>query len=355
MRINLNCPINCLSYGYVSTNILRELDKQGHEVCLFPIVASEVDNLHTHNVVTKCVENGKYRFSRSAPSLRIWHQHDMGPTVGTPIVGWPIFELNKFNQLELHNLQSLDKIIVCSDWAANIVKNDLPNMPVGIVPLGVNRNIFLEKPRQDHPFRVLVTGKAEYRKGHDIVPSVLSVLADKPDVEFVIAIENGHLTDTEMNEWHEYFATKLPPKKIHLVHRFSTSVEVAALYNSVDCGIFLSRAEGWNLPALEMLSCGKKIIITNYSAHTQYCNSKNSMLVSTNELETAYDGKFFQNSIGEWAYLGDEQKTQAKAHLISLYNDFKQGNSLMNYEGIETAKQFSWENSVKTLVSELGG
>ena len=64
--------------------------------------------------------------------------------------------------------------------------------------------------------------------------------------------------------------------------------------SQTDCGVFPARAEGWNLELLEMMSCGKNVIATNYSSHTEFCNSENCMLVETTELEDAHDGKWFR-------------------------------------------------------------
>ena len=64
-----------------------------------------------------------------------------------------------------------------------------------------------------------------------------------------------------------------------------------------DCGIFPSRAEGWNLELLEMLACIKSVITTHYSAHTEFCDDVNSDLVEIKETELAYDGKWFQESV----------------------------------------------------------
>ena len=118
---------------------------------------------------------------------------------------------------------------------------------------------------------------------------------------------------------------------------------------SIDCGIFPSRAEGWNLEILELMSAGKHIITTNYSAHTEFCNEKNSMLVTPSGLETAIDGVFF-NGFGEWASLeGLEQ--EFVEHMRSIYAQWKKNSKqrLVNEEGIKTANEFSWEATAKKI------
>ena len=41
----------------------------------------------------------------NAPSIRLWHQHDMSSFAGHGLrIGFPIFELDTFNDLEKHHL-----------------------------------------------------------------------------------------------------------------------------------------------------------------------------------------------------------------------------------------------------------
>ena len=67
-----------------------------------------------------------------APCIRIWHQDDMSQFVGRgPKIGFPIFELNKFNKKESYHLSNVDKLFVCSEWAKNIVVECRPIRPNG--------------------------------------------------------------------------------------------------------------------------------------------------------------------------------------------------------------------------------
>ena len=112
-----------------------------------------------------------------------------------------------------------------------------------------------------------------------------------------------------------------------------------------DCGIFPSRAEGWNLELLEMLACGKSVITTNYSAHTEFCNDTNSDLVEIKDTELAYDGKWFQGKCGNWAKISDDQIDCFVSHMRKIHK-CKQDNSLsVNEAGVDTANKFSWQKS----------
>ena len=115
---------------------------------------------------------------------------------------------------------------------------------------------------------------------------------------------------------------------------------------------FPSRAEGWNLELLELMSCGKNVIATNYSAHTEFCNSENCFLIETTEQETAYDGKWFTGQ-GNWAKLS-ETVIQDLINNMQNVHQLKQNQELKpNQQGITTAEKFSWEESARKILHHV--
>jgi glycosyltransferase involved in cell wall biosynthesis len=121
----------------------------------------------------------------------------------------------------------------------------------------------------------------------------------------------------------------------------------------MDCGVFPSRAEGWNLEILEMMSCGKHIITTDVTGHTEFCDQYNSSLIYPDCMETAFDGQFFYGQ-GEWYTIEDEHVDQIAEFMYYDIHIPKQENKLkQNKEGIKTAKQFTWEHSAKKLYDIL--
>jgi len=113
----------------------------------------------------------------------------------------------------------------------------------------------------------------------------------------------------------------------------------------VDCGIFPSRAEGWNLELLEMISCGKNVITTNYSAHTEFCSPENSFLVNIENTESAFDGKWFNGKIGNWASIS-KKEIDCFVEYMRHVHSAKPTNS----NGHETGKKFSWLNSARSIL-----
>lgn len=84
----------------------------------------------------------------------------------------PIFELEEFNEREIHSLKNPDQLFACSNWAAKVIEDQVKEKKghVRVVPLGVNRSIFkqCEMPNVDKTIFANF-GKFEIRKGHDVL------------------------------------------------------------------------------------------------------------------------------------------------------------------------------------------
>lgn len=354
-NINLLAPINTLSYGVVSTNVLKALAAQGMTVSLFPIGNIELDPLRVSKevaVVEKAILASQ-TYDATAPSLRIYHQFALAEHVGHgEHIGWPIFELNKFTDREKTHLKNQERLIVCSQWAKDVVIANIGAVnPIHVVPLGVDREVFHENhPVQDSETTVFLSvGKWEKRKGHEfLIDCFNSAFNAFDNVALWMVPENPFISVESSKQWRDLATFSPIGDKIVLMPRTSSQTQLAELMSFADCGVFPARAEGWNLPLLEMMSLGKQVIATNYSAHTEFCDDANSMLIPIDSLEPAFDEPFFRGQ-GEWATLGNDQKKLMVEYMRVVHETKQAGRLTRNDAGIETAKQFSWERAARLL------
>ncbi len=368
-EINLICPINFLGYGYVGTNIFKALVKAGVEVSLFPINKNNIECLPSE---VELIKQGMKRaefFNPSAPSVRIWHAHDMTmfPAGEGKKIGFPIFELDTFSKLEKHQLLSCDEWCVCSGWAKNIMSWELSEAELGmdfprdinsftnVVPLGVDTEIFkpngLLKSKDKTVF--LNIGKWEKRKGHDVLVDMFNqAFTQEDNVELWMMCENCFNTQEDNDYWEKKYLDSPLGNKIKLIPRQVTQQDMVRIINKADVGIFPTRAEGWNLEPLEMMACGKHIITTNYSGHTEYCEPINSSMIALDGVEDAYDGKWFFNQ-GRWGKIS-QPVIDGFVNEMQLKHIQKQNGMLhQNKAGIVTAQRFSWDNSAEKFMGIL--
>lgn len=360
MKISIISPINDLGYGIASLHICDELMKLGHEVALFPIGKPYCHFRHEDNI-KQAISNAD-KFDIDAPCIRIWHQHDMSMFVGHGShIGFPIFELDTFTEKETHHLGSCDQIFVCSEWAKDIIVRNIDSVANGddsvyytkVVPLGVDTDLFTPRISKRKPTIFLNCGKWEKRKGHyEVIMAFNSAFKPEDNVELWMMCENPFLNEEQVQIWHNRCKDSIMGHKIRILPRVETDTQVAEIMQQADCGVFPSHAEGWNLEALEMLSCGKQVIATDYSAHTEFLTEENACLVPIEVVEPAYDGIWFHKQ-GNWAQFDNSTLYRIENYMRAVHELKQSGQLELNTAGIETAKKFTWENTAKTIIQHL--
>ena len=112
-------------------------------------------------------------------------------------------------------------------------------------------------------------GKWEWRKGHDfLLQAFCNAFGPGDNFMLKLLCRNYVLSDEANDSWANIFLGSRIGTRVQLVPRLPTQSQVAALLAGCDCGVFPSRAEGWNLGLLECMSVGLSVIATNCSAHT---------------------------------------------------------------------------------------
>lgn len=353
MQLNLMISVSNTGYGIAGKNIAHEMIRRGMDLTIFPHGKYQ-PNVEKDSELVKLLETNKTDWHVSHPCLNIWHQFDLANHVGGVFenyLGFPIFELDNFNKREIAHLKVPDVRLVTSQWAKEILEQFI-NRTIKVVPLGVDLDIFNpDGPTtnlKDNPDQYIFInlGKFEKRKGHDVLVEAFNKAFTQADnVKLVMCPHNPFLNEQELSHWVNLYKGSKLGNKIGILPQVETHNEVAAIMRGSDCGVFPSRAEGWNLELLEMMACGKPVIATNYSAHTEFCNEKNTMLIEGNELEDAYDGKWFHGN-GRWLEFGYNQEEELINHMIYCYKN----NKINNSNGIETAGRLTWENTVNNLL-----
>lgn len=348
-------PINGTGYGQTGLNFLKELVGKGSRVSLFPHatpVCEQVD----HNLVWQAQLEAE-QFSYQAPCLQIWHQDKLQTRIGRGhYAAMPIFELDRFTDIERHSLNYPDHLFVCSNWARKIILDNglRDENSVSVVPLGVDNILYSPSVRSINTSDdciFLNVGKWEIRKGHDmLIEAFLETFHPDDNVQLWMMTHNPFLNPYQTLQWENmYLENDLGRAgKIKIIPWQHNTQDKINFMRQATCGVFPSRAEGWNLGLLEMLALGKHVIATNYSAHTEFCTDENAHLVDINDVEPAYDGIWFHEQ-GNWAELGESQIVQFKTHLRSVYETHQKGDLNRNEAGIATATQFSWANGVERL------
>lgn len=351
--LHLLAPHSRTGYGVTGAQLLRALHKAQVPVMFHPI--GPLDRTITTDAHIDATLSASHTVHPDAPSVRLSQQFDLMAHAGQgAVAGFTIFERDAFTDDELAQMAAQDAVIVCSEWARGVlVANGLTN-PIHVVPLGVDRAVFHEgvAPRQRTTDTVFMSvGKLEPRKGQlETLRAFEAAFTPDDAVRLVLSCPNPFVSQAEMDAMLAPFRASPMAARITVrTAELPSLTAVAEVMASADCGVFAARAEGWNLEALEMLSMGKHIIATDYSAHTEFMTAENARLIAIDGLEPALGGTL----PGKWAAWGDAQHASLIAHLRDVHATRQAGTLWLNAAGIETAQRFSWDASADALVRAL--
>lgn len=339
----LQVPVNTTGYGYTGYHIAKRTP-----CSLYPIGQPDPDLIK--DLESKLWINKEYK--SNSPEIKIWHQHEMTQWITKGHrCGFPIFELTHFTQQEKASLSHCDTIFVTSQWGKSIIEQNKINTHTEIVPLGVDREIFNENNNLTRAETVFFNaGKWEIRKGHDVLIECFNrAFSQKDNVTLWLMCSNPFLPNNG-EEWVKRAKSSPLGHKIQIIPRQPDQKSVYNIMRQVDCGVFPARAEGWNLELLELLSCGKNVITTNYSAHSQFCTPANSLLIEIDELEPAVDKIWFHGQ-GLWAKIGESEKEHIIEDMRQVHKVKQSVGFSLNIQGVETAKKLTWDNTAQKILS----
>jgi glycosyltransferase involved in cell wall biosynthesis len=114
------------------------------------------------------------------------------------------------------------------------------------------------------------------------------------------------------------------------------------LYNSADCFVCATRAEAFNLPGLEAMSCRLPTIQTRFGGQTDYMTDKNSLFIdyelSESEEKPMYEGI-------SWATPKIESIRKQLRWAFENQDKIKE----MGKQAEEDSKNFTWDNSANLI------
>ena len=195
-------------------------------------------------------------------------------------------------------------------------------------------------------------GKFEKRKHTEkIIKLWLSKFGNNSKFQLTVCVTNPFIDNNDMNDILSNCLSGKRYSNINFLSYLKSNSEVNQLLNSIDIDLTgLSGAEGWNIPAFNASCLGKWSIVLNETAHKDWANNENSILVESNGKVPAYDSKFFvegqpfnQGDIFTW---DSDIVSQAMDTAVS-----KKGQ--INTEGEKLKEQFSYSRSVDRLLKGI--
>lgn len=167
--------------------------------------------------------------------------------------------------LELRNFKSFDALIVPSEHNRKLFKRYFRG-PIELCPLFADTTYRHLPPAR--PFGFICVARDDNtnnRKDTDRLPLLFTkAFPTQPDVHLTIK-----MSPYCKKRWHY-------DSRVKLLYTDQTKAEYDAMLSAHHCGIFLSGAEAWNLPACELAAMGRPSILIPLNGPAMFTTSQTS-------------------------------------------------------------------------------
>jgi hypothetical protein len=359
MSFVFHAPFNSVSFGQVSTAILRELFRRGVDCKISPLKGSA--NFQSQNLPEDFVEWFKDRVDafhkthdRKDPCLNLWHFQDSIHSPSEKQFLFTFYELDDPTEIELNTAKNMEKVIFSSKYAVDLFTSH--GVDAVHVPLGFDHHNFntTEKSYFDDDRIVFnLGGKFEHRKHHaKILKAWTKRFGNDPKVHLQCAIFNPFLSAEDNNA---LIKSALDGNKffnVVFLNNMKTNAEYNDYLNSANIIIGMSGGEGWGLPEFQSVSLGKHAVLLNAHAYKDWADRSNSVMVDSLSKIECYDGIFFkkgmpynQGKIFDW---NEDDFIHGCEEAIKRVKS-----NPVNEEGQKLKDKFSYEKTVDALLELL--
>tara|TARA_X000001382_G_scaffold130173_3_gene124194 strand:+ start:280 stop:1368 length:1089 start_codon:yes stop_codon:yes gene_type:complete len=358
MDLSVEAPLNSLSFGNVSYNILRQLWRKGVNVNLFPLGGNtdfkSFDKMDKDffEWLKESALTANLKVKKDVPSFKLWHLNGSQSRIGPKQALYTFYELDQPTESEVNLAKLQDKVYFSSQYSADLFKNQ--GVDASVIPVGFDEDFKKIENGSLSPeiIHFGLMGKFEKRKHTEkIIKLWLSKFGNNNKFQLTVCATNPFFNEKEMNSILSNCLSGKRYTNINFLPYLKSNSEVNQLLNSIDIDLTgLSGAEGWNLPAFNASCLGKWSIVLNETAHKDWANNVNSILVDSNGTEPCYDGKFFQegSSFNQGNIYTWNSDNVAECMDLAVS---KKGQ--INTEGEKLKDEFSYSRSVDRLLKGI--
>lgn len=357
-KINFSAPINSLSFGNVSINMLKALHHKGVDVAFFPIgekldfsAYDQIDQDFKKWIIASSSDRFK-NISADTPSLRMWHLNGSESGIGRRNFLYTFYECDNPTLAEKATCQIQEKCIFSSSHAKRCF-DEAGCSNTEYIPIGFDTDFFeTEKKYLEDRINFGIVGKFEKRKHTGKIINLWAKrYGNNNDYQLTCCVTNPFFKPDQMDQILAQCTNGKKYTNINFLPYLKTNSEMNEVYNSIDINLSgLSGAEGWNLPAFNSACLGKWSVVLNSTSHKDWATKDNSIIVEPEGQEPIYDGAFFHEgqpyNQGTFSVFSEDSFYKALDKSIDTYGK-------RNEKGVEMKHTFSYNNTIEKILKVI--
>lgn len=226
-------------------------------------------------------DNGKHR--RYIELLRAQNPNSL-------FISYSMFEATRIPNIWVTILNRyFDLVVVPDPYHVRIYKNSGVQIPIFVLPIGLNFQKLLQAPlheKQNSPFTFGNLSAGLDRKNFPLLINAFKfAFGDREDVHLLI---NMRSCENRVKKEIDATLEEYDLSNITVSEKCLSRDEYFSALSSFDCYVNLAKAEGYSIQPREAMALGIPVIVSNNSAQTTICNTGLVLEVETPIRQKAY-------------------------------------------------------------------
>jgi glycosyltransferase involved in cell wall biosynthesis len=260
--------------------------------------------------------------------------------------------------------ENLSAVLVTTTHVKQVLQRSGVEVPILLLHNGLSEQILKsgedfqikneafkdETQRESAPFRFLhISSGMERKAPRELITAYTQAFSKDDNVQLII--KSFPNVNNLFNELVPDVMSDPEAPQIEFIERGDlTEQEMIDLYKSCDAYVCPSKAEGFNLPALEAMYLGLPVITTAWSGHMDFVSEETSYLV---DYHLAPAKSHLDNPGAFWAEVEVDDLVEKFSQAYSQRGTSDQ--ELKISLARKVAKDYTWENTSKKLTQYLPG
>ena len=349
-RLVYKGPINTLSFGNVSYNLLKSMFKLNMDVAFFPIGKIDASAFSEEDSEFKkwLEEAGRNRYKKlekDLTTLQMWHLNGSEHRITSKQILYTFYELDEPTEAEISLSRVQDKCVFSSSHAAEKFNGS------HYAPLGFDES-FHKTGKEYLPDKIHfgLMGKFEKRKHTEkIIRCWAKKYGNNYNYQLTCCVSNPFYKKEDMQNTLSNVLQGKRYGNINFLPFMPKNSEVNDYLNSIDIDLGgMSGAEGWNLPSFNATCLGKWSVVLNSTSHKDWATKENSILVEPNGSEPIYDDIFFHKNS---PFNQGNISTFDEEEFISAMEKAETKCNINNAEGEKLKDKFTYVNTLNKILN----
>ena len=349
-RIIYKGPINSLSFGNVSFNLIKAMFRKNMDVALFPtgnpdVSAYNLENSEFKSWMEESINSRYKKLDKDLTTLQMWHLNGAENRISSKQTLYTFYELDQPTESERNIANMQDDMVFSSSYASKAFGGNSR-----YVPLGFDEDFFeTEKSYMTDKIHFGIMGKLEKRKHTEkIIKCWIKKYGNNYKYQLTCCITNPFYKKEQMEAAISQMLEGKRYGNVNFLPFLPKNAQVNDYINSIDIDLGgMSGAEGWNLPSFNASCLGKWSIVLNSTSHKDWATKDNCILIEPDGKEPVYDNVFFKegtdfNQGNIYTFNDDE--------FISAMEKAETKCKIKNIEGEKLKDKFSYDKTLEKLL-----